>query len=182
MATGGTPGDADGIDLVAHETAVLLRRAESAHQREQALDRSAYLLLDAIATQDALALYTLAEHFQLDASTVSRQVAVLLAKGLVVRSANQADGRVCLLTITALGAAELRAARAARHAFFADLLADWSAEERRALGVALHRLNQAIVRRDRGTRVRMATQSPVTVDQEESQAERRGEHGKCRGE
>jgi DNA-binding MarR family transcriptional regulator len=152
VATGDTAGDTDGIDLVAHETAVLLRRAESARQREQALDRSAYLLLDAIATQDALALYTLAEHFQLDASTVSRQVATLLARQLVERRADPADGRICLLAITAMGSAELQAARARRHDFFAELLADWSVEERQALGAALQRLNQAIARRDSSKR------------------------------
>jgi DNA-binding MarR family transcriptional regulator len=154
MTTEDAPGDEDPIDLVAHETAVLIRRAESARKLAQTLDRSAYLLLDAIAAHNPLAFGSLAERFQLDISTVSRQVAMLEAGGLVARCADPGDGRVCLLAITGSGASKLRAARAARHALFAELLADWSLEDRRALGAALLRLNQAIARRDRNRRGR----------------------------
>lgn len=149
MATADDPGDADPIALIAHETAVLIRRAESARKRARTLDRSAYLLLDALAAHNQLALGSLAESFQLDISTVSRQVAMLEADGFVVRCADPADGRVCLLAITGSGAAELRATQAARRAWFAGLLADWSLEDRRDLAAALLRLNQAIARRDR---------------------------------
>jgi DNA-binding MarR family transcriptional regulator len=150
MATDDVAGDCDPVDLVAHETAVLIRRAESARQRVQTLDRSAYLLLDAVAARNSLALTDLAERFQLDVSTVSRQVTVLEAKGLVERWADPGDGRVCLLAITETGASQLQAARAVRHDFFAALLADWTDEERRAFGTALRRLNRAIAKRDRG--------------------------------
>lgn len=151
MVTVGKRRDADPVDLVAHETAVLIRRAESARKRAQTLDRSAYLLLDAIAVQNPLALGALAERFQLDNSTVSRQVAVLEARSLVERRVDPADGRVFRLAITETGMTQLRSARKARHDLFADLLASWSDEERHALGAALRRFNEEIARRDRRT-------------------------------
>jgi DNA-binding MarR family transcriptional regulator len=152
MTTEDGASDKDPIELVAHEIAVLIRRAESARKGAQTLDRSAYLLLDAIAAHTPLALGALAERFQLDISTISRQVAMLEADGFVARAADPADGRVSLLAITGPGAAQLRATRAARHALFAELLADWSLEDRQGLGTALLRLNQAIARRDRSLR------------------------------
>ena len=146
----------DPIDLVAHETAVLIRRAESARKHMQTLDRSAYLLLDAIAAHNPVALGTLAEHFQLDSSTISRQVAVLEARGLVGRRADEDDGRMFRLAITDTGLAQLSSARQARHDLFADLLASWSEEDRRALGKALVRFNNAIAGRDLLRRQRTA--------------------------
>ena len=138
----------DSIDLVAHETAVLIRRAESARKHMQMLDRSAYLLLDAIAAHNPVALGALAERFQLDSSTISRQVAVLEARGLVRRHVDVVDGRVFRMAITDTGLAQLSSARQARHDLFADLLAGWSEADRRALGTALLRFNDAIVGRD----------------------------------
>lgn len=154
MPTEGSPNGKDPIELVAHETAVLIRRAESARRKAQTLDRSAYLLLDAIAEHNPLALGALAERFQLDISTVSRQVAMLETGGLVARYADPGDGRVCLLAITGAGEAQLQATRAARLTLFGELLADWSLEDRLALGAALLRLNQAIARRDANRRGR----------------------------
>ncbi len=161
--------DHDFIDLVAHETAVLIRRGESARKRAQTLDRSAYLLLDAVAAHNPLALGCLAERFQLDISTVSRQVAMLEAKGLVARETDPRDGRVSLLAVTETGMSQLQATRAARRAFFAGLLADWSDEDCRALGTILRRLNQAIARRDRSRRTSVVQRSAGAVVRVEAQ-------------
>ena len=148
MGTASGAGDGDPIEVVAHETAVLIRRAESARKGAQTLDRSAYLLLDAIAARSPLALGSLAERFQLDISTVSRQAARLEAGNLVTRVADPEDGRVCLLAITELGVHRLRSAREARRALFAELLEDWSLDERRVLGACLAKLNRSIAQRD----------------------------------
>ena len=143
--------DENPIDMVAREVTALIRLAESARKGLLTLDRSAYQLLGAIAAHTPLALGTLAELLQLDVSTVSRQVAVLEAKDLVERSVDRGDGRVSLLAITKTGMAQLQAARAARHDLFAELLADWSDDDRRALGATLQRLNEAIARRRGGS-------------------------------
>ncbi len=137
---------ADPVEVVAHELAVVVRRAESARLRAQPLDRSAYLLLDAVVESEAPALGSLADLFQLDLSTVSRQVATLEAKGLVERGADPGDGRVTQLSITREGSSQLQITRAARHDFFTKLLADWSDEDIRSLGEALHHLNLCMAR------------------------------------
>lgn len=137
----------DTIDLVEQELTRLLRRAESARTRHPAalrLDRSAYLLLGELERRGPLGIATLAQSFQLDVSTASRQVAALEAKRLVERRADPTDGRVCLLEITPHGRAELGETRRARHTLFAELLADWSDEEHRQFGTYLARLNRAI--------------------------------------
>src|SRR5690242_1267084 len=95
--------EVEAIDLVEHELTRLLRRAESARTRHPAalrLDRSAYLLLGELEWRGPRGIAALAQSFQLDVSTASRQVAALEAKGLVERRADPADGRVCLLEIT----------------------------------------------------------------------------------
>ena len=114
MATVDGQSDMDSIAVVAHETAVLIRRAESARKGARTLDWSAYLLLDAIAAHNQLAVGSLAEHFQLDMSTVSRQVATLEADGFVARCPDPGDRRVCLLAITRSGATQLQATRGVR--------------------------------------------------------------------
>jgi DNA-binding MarR family transcriptional regulator len=139
----------DPVEAVAHQVAVLARRAESARKSTGALDRAAYLLLAEIEQREAIGIAALADTFQLDVSTVSRQSAALEAKGLVERWPDPTDGRVSLLRLTADGHAQLGSARAARRALYSTLLADWSDDDRRALGALLARLNQAIAARDR---------------------------------
>lgn len=141
--------DDDPIGAVAYQIAVLVRRAESARKTLGTLDRAAYLLLDEVERRDAAGIAALAETFQLDVSTVSRQTTALEAKGLVDRWSDPADGRVSLLRLTPDGRTQLDAARAARRALFAALLAEWPDGDRRALAALLARLNQAIVARDR---------------------------------
>ncbi len=139
--------ETDAIDVVEHELTRLLRRAESARTRHPAahrLDRSAYLLLGELERRGPLGIGALAQSFQLDVSTASRQVSALEAKGLVERRADPADGRACLLELTPHGRSQLAETRRARRALFAGLLADWSDEDRRRFGAYLARLNQTI--------------------------------------
>ena len=122
------------------------------HRRQEdavTLDRSAYLLLDELATRGAVGIAALAETFQVDLSTASRQAAALEAKGLVQRRPDPGDARVSLLEATALGGRQFQAAHNAYLALFADLLEDWSKEDCQRFGAYLARLNQAIVRRRR---------------------------------
>lgn len=140
-------GTNESIGEVAHQVALLLRRAEASRRRVGQLDRSAYLLLSELAVRGPLSIAALAQTFQLDLSTASRQVAALEAKQLVERLADPADGRISILEITPRGRAAVQTTREARHALYAQLLEDWPEEERRAFGTYLARLNQAIARR-----------------------------------
>lgn len=148
------------IAAVEHEVALLLRLAESTAKRAEMLDRSAYLLLGALEERGPLGIAALAEIFQVDLSTASRQTAALEARGLVDRLADPHDGRVSLLQITPHGRAQLAATREARRALFAAILDGWSERECREFGAYLARFNQAIVRRRRRISSERASRDP----------------------
>jgi DNA-binding MarR family transcriptional regulator len=70
----------------------------------------------------------LADHFYLDASTISRQVAALEAAGLVHRVADAQDGRASLLRLSAHGEEVLVSTRGERRRQVQDLLSTWPPE------------------------------------------------------
>lgn len=65
-----------------------------------------------------------------DPSTVSRQIATLVDKGLVRREADPHDGRATVLAATEQGHEAVREARRRRNASLDMVLADWAPEER----------------------------------------------------
>jgi DNA-binding MarR family transcriptional regulator len=87
---------------------------------------------------------TLATSSCIDPSTVSRQVADLVAQGLVERRADPDDGRASLLAATELGEARHRAIHDRRNRAFAYLLADWPADDVETLAALLSRLNDSM--------------------------------------
>lgn len=135
------------IEVIEHEIAIFLRMAESVHKGKGTLDRSAYLLLSEIAQRGPLGMNVLAQTFQLDISTISRQVAALEASGFVERFADPADARVSLLQISALGQANFQETHKIRYTMFSELLEGWSEEDRHQFGIYLARFNQAVRRR-----------------------------------
>jgi DNA-binding MarR family transcriptional regulator len=72
---------------------------------------------------------------------VSRQVAELVKLGLVERRPDLSDGRASLLAATEAGEGSYQARRAARNAGYAELLADWPAEDQLRLCELLGRFN-----------------------------------------
>ncbi|MEP9394754.1 MULTISPECIES: MarR family winged helix-turn-helix transcriptional regulator [Gordonia] len=78
-----------------------------------------------------------------DPSTVSRQVAQLVDKGLVRREADPHDGRATLLVITEAGDAQVEAMRSARRAAMNDAMSDWTADELSTLVSLLNRFVDA---------------------------------------
>lgn len=137
----------DSVGAVEREVSLLLRLAESARKDAEMLDRSAYLLLGELEARGPLGIAVLAQTFQVDLSTASRQAAALEAKGLVQRLHDPDDARVSLLQITPLGRTRFWATRDARHAIYSDILGDWTEEDRRQLAAHLARLNESIVQR-----------------------------------
>lgn len=81
----------------------------------------------------------LAETTQADPSTVSRQVATLVARGLLERRADAQDGRASLLHATADGIAHRERLTRLRDAHFAQLLGDWSEDDQRQFAALLAR-------------------------------------------
>lgn len=136
--------DQDHNATIALELAILARRVTSmtTYNKDSGLDRSAYLLLHQITSHGSAGVKALAEEFHLDVSTVSRQAAALEHKGYVARIPDPLDGRAFFLQITALGEKELRQYSQGRRARMAELLKDWTEEERETFGKLLTKFNR----------------------------------------
>lgn len=81
----------------------------------------------------------LAETCRADPSTVSRQVATLVARGLLERRADAQDGRASLLHSTAAGVAHKERLTGSRNAHFNQMLAEWSEDDQRCFAALLAR-------------------------------------------
>ncbi|WP_067900766.1 MarR family winged helix-turn-helix transcriptional regulator [Nocardia vaccinii] len=81
----------------------------------------------------------LAELLYSDASTISRQAAALVKRGLIERRADPADGRASVLAVTDAGRELAAALRQRRNAMLDNVLKDWSDEERTVLGQMMRR-------------------------------------------
>ncbi|MGC9670491.1 MarR family winged helix-turn-helix transcriptional regulator [Planosporangium sp. 12N6] len=81
----------------------------------------------------------LAVRCALDASTISRAVATLVARGLVRRSADPADGRACILTLTPAGRTVLADLQGRQAEYLTTALRDWTGPELDAFAAALTR-------------------------------------------
>jgi DNA-binding MarR family transcriptional regulator len=84
-------------------------------------------------------LKDLATTLGLDASTVSREVAHLIAIGLVERRADPADGRAARLALTLEGHRQLELLRAAVRTRLADAVRSWETADVEAFADALNR-------------------------------------------
>jgi DNA-binding MarR family transcriptional regulator len=104
------------------------------------LDRAAYAALCRVQEAGPLRLSELAARMGVDASTASRQVQQLERTGLVGRVGDPDDGRASLLELTAEGDRVLTRMRQARRASLDQVLAGWSAADRRVLAALLTRL------------------------------------------
>jgi len=128
------------------EMAILVRRLTSLTSDKKIgnLDRSAYLLLHQISTHGCAGVRTLADAFQLDISTVSRQAAALEQKEYVYRIPDPQDRRAYALQITDLGKQELVEYKQARSDRLKEVLKDWSDEECQAFAQLLKKFNLTI--------------------------------------
>lgn len=94
----------------------------------QHLERSAYLLLTRLESAESMSLRELAEAFRLDVSTVNRQVAPLLKRGLLERFADPEGGMARRLRPTREGLEQLAADRERSREGVARVVSDWSQE------------------------------------------------------
>ena len=129
------------------EIGLLLRRARAISTRLAAelhpdLDGAAYGLLALLADAGPLRASDLVARLGLDKSTVSRQVASLVALGMVDREPDPADGRAQVLRPSAEGAARLAGIREARRARWEADMSGWPADDVATLGELLARLNR----------------------------------------
>jgi DNA-binding MarR family transcriptional regulator len=107
----------------------LIHGMKAQHAAEGGRDRAALVLLFPLDRLGPLRQSALADLVHADPSTVSRHVAVLVERGLVLRAADESDGRASRLVLTDSGRHQLDQLRAERVAYLRGVTADWSAEE-----------------------------------------------------
>ena len=143
----GSPGDRrEPVAKVADSFSELQRTVRRSKARLLAgddVDSAAQLLLHAVAAEGPMRASALAASVQADLSTVSRQVAALVGRGLLERQADQFDGRACLLAVTDAGRAAIAEHEQGRQTFFDAVLADWNTEEMRQFARQLERFTAA---------------------------------------
>ncbi|MBD0689330.1 MarR family winged helix-turn-helix transcriptional regulator [Streptomyces sp. CBMA123] len=130
-----------------YQLAVFARRMEQVRSSGggvAALDRAAYLLLDRLERHGPANVKALAEALGVDSSTVTRQVAPLVAAGLVGRVQDPADRRAVRLALTSCGTGRLAEVRDGRAELTRRLTAGWPPEEQRAFCALLARFNHAM--------------------------------------
>lgn len=113
------------VDLMRHLHGIKARLATGPEA-----DHSPLFLLVKLAHTGPLRASALADMVGADPSTVSRQVASLVKAGLVVREADPADGRACLLVPTDLGRTRVEEYAQRRAEAMAPLIRDWSPDDR----------------------------------------------------
>lgn len=107
-------------------------------------DWGSHALLARLVVDGPQRVTSLADLAELDASTVSRQVANLVKDGLIERQPDPGDGRASLLVATDRGQQAHAAFRGRRDERLAGMLADWSVADVDGLRSLLRRLAGAL--------------------------------------
>ncbi|MBV9872538.1 MAG: MarR family transcriptional regulator [Frankiaceae bacterium] len=100
--------------------------ARSADAAGVTLTQPRYLLLRAIIEQGPISMRVLAAAVNMDPGLAARQVAKLVADGLVTRRSDPEDGRVSMVAATRAGTRAGRALTDVRTRHLNDSVADWS--------------------------------------------------------
>jgi DNA-binding MarR family transcriptional regulator len=109
----------------------------------QSAGASALSLLQVVASRDAIRPSEIADLQHVHPSLVTRQVRDLEDKGYAQVTADPADGRSCLVTLTPAGAEEMARLRQVGVDRFATFVADWEPEEVRTLTALLEKLQSS---------------------------------------
>ena len=131
------------------------------------VESATHVLLHIVESEGPMRASALAASVQADLSTVSRQVAALVGRGLLERRADQLDGRASLLAVTGAGRAAIARHEQGRQEFFDDVLTGWSTEELRQFAQQMERFTAAYdrIHTDRMNR-RAAAEPHHTADLE----------------
>ncbi|MFT8317748.1 MAG: MarR family transcriptional regulator [Sporolactobacillus sp.] len=138
------------LQQIEYEVVNLMRRADfkkTLDGEANSLPRSCYLILCRLLDKNPQSIQQLADCFQLDVSTMSRQVKALENRALVSRQIGKKDGRVSLIFITGRGKKSVTELREQRVQLYRELLADWSDQQRMTFAELLARLNKKIEKR-----------------------------------
>ena len=133
-------------DELEHEVSVMWRRGRTyqaalAQKVHTGLDAAGYSMMVGLDTEEDVRASDLVARFGLDKSTISRQIAHLESLGLVERVRDAHDRRAQVIRLTPTGEERLHEVRSVRRARIRSALDDWPADDVRALGELLGRLN-----------------------------------------
>ena len=154
--------DADPISMIEIELLRLVRHLETLGRRSglyDRVDRAGYLALRTIDELGAMNIHALSETLHLDASTVTRQVAIMQAEGLVDRRLDRGDRRSSVVALTTTGRRIMRSVERKRQRYFASLTKDWTREDLDNFGRLTAALNMSLIEHDavvRDTRRRVS--------------------------
>jgi DNA-binding MarR family transcriptional regulator len=146
----------DTIGIIELELLKLVRHLETFGRRSSLylhIDRAGYLALRTIEDLGPLSTKALATALNLDASTVTRQIAALEAGGFVARRPDPNDRRSSTILLTAEGRRMMGGVEQERRQGIEALVDTWDDRERELLGRVLHKLNASLLRNGRSTRV-----------------------------
>ncbi|WP_227980356.1 MarR family winged helix-turn-helix transcriptional regulator [Nocardia spumae] len=104
--------------------------AQVAAASQGEVDASAYRIIFRLLSDGPMRSGTLAEAMYSDASTISRQVAGLVKRGLLRREADPADGRASVLIVTDAGREMAIHLRARRNEMISRILTGWNDADR----------------------------------------------------
>jgi len=107
------------------------------------VESATQVLLHTVAAEGPMRASALASIVHADLSTVSRQVAALVSRGLLERQADQCDGRASLLAVTDAGRTAIAEHEQGRQAFFDAVLAGWDTAEMRQFARQLEQFTAA---------------------------------------
>lgn len=139
------PSTCPSVEALEYELAFLVRRLEAVRRRfDFGLERAHYLLLIMLERSDRQSVGALAEQVNLDASTVTRQVAAMKQDGLVKKLDNPDDRRGGFVMITEKGREAAARSRAQRLERVERAFSDWSENDRREFARLTARYNDAI--------------------------------------
>lgn len=134
------------IDVIQRELTSFARRArQKAAQLHPELSLVAHSMLDHMYKNGSCHAADLAAYFMLDKSTVSRQIGVLEAEGMIVRESDPDDHRRQTLKPSEKGLDLLKKANRQRRASFEKRFTDWDDADVAQLAAYLRCYNAADV-------------------------------------
>lgn len=138
--------DDDALARLVFELTLLSRHFPASLLRRPGfrLDRSAYLILTRLEVDAPLSLRELSEAFQLDISTINRQVAAMLKQGLVERVPDPDGGIARKIRASAKGLELVAADREQSHEGIGAVVADWTVADITQLSGLISRFNMSI--------------------------------------
>ncbi|MGW4772702.1 MarR family winged helix-turn-helix transcriptional regulator [Nocardia sp. NPDC004278] len=140
------PADSDALTRLVFELTLLSRHFPASLLRRPGfqLDRSAYLLLTRLEIDSPLSLRELSEAFQLDISTINRQVGAMLKQGLVERVPDPEGGIARKIRASAKGLELVAADREQSNEGIGAVVADWKTADIAQLSLLVSRFNESI--------------------------------------